>query len=184
MDDEYKDGASDYMTPTPSLLSQPTTPVLLEPPSPHPSMTIPSSSVSLRDPCVPAPIVVRPFSSPSLIQVPSDETESFASALTPKSTKEFDLDLDPHYLATPVQRSYFIHLSDLFEKTAEDRGAEVADVKKERRLSRVMPAMRRQSVVVTGASSDLSLLQHIHTDGHAVADETGGRSSWLCCCLC
>ncbi|GAA6052436.1 hypothetical protein NBRC10513_006735 [Rhodotorula toruloides] len=141
----------DYATPTPSLLSRATTPVLLEPPSPRPPMTVTSSSISRTTPA-PAPIVVPHLFSPPLIPTSNGTTASESpSALSPTTTKEVDLDLDPHYLATPIQRSYFVHLSDLFEKKAAERIGDAEDVKKDRRLSRVLPALRRANVIVTGA---------------------------------
>ncbi|BGO89086.1 hypothetical protein NBRC10512_003831 [Rhodotorula toruloides] len=162
--DVYEYG-SDYTTPAPSLLSRPTTPVLLEPPSPHPPMTVPSFSICRSTPA-PAPIVLPPPSSPPLIPTPPGTTAPDSpSALSPTTTKEVDLDLDPHYLATPIQRSYFVHLSDLFEKKAVERIADAEDVKKEKSLSRVLPVLRRASVVVAG-------------------EEVQGKPSWRCCNLC
>ncbi|BGP22362.1 hypothetical protein JCM10295v2_001241 [Rhodotorula toruloides] len=142
---------SDNMTPAPSLLSRPTMPVLLEPPSPHPPM-IPPSAMSRSTPA-PPPITVPPPSSSPMIHLPPAKTAPLSpAALWRTSTKEDDLDLDPdpHYLATPVQRSYFVHLSELFEKKAQERIAAAEDVKKERRMSRVLAALRRASVIVTG----------------------------------
>ncbi|GAA5984399.1 hypothetical protein JCM11641_000124 [Rhodosporidiobolus odoratus] len=129
-----------------SALRVPRSPVIC-PPSPSPSMAIPYSpapSFSSTMPTrrgVPAPINTPP---PYVCTPPPQ------SPISPVSLEE--LDADPHYLATPTQRSYFVQLSDLFEMEAQGTKDEAAPQgrmaremkeKRERRTSGKVPVLRK-----------------------------------------
>ncbi|GAA6030142.1 hypothetical protein JCM8097_009282 [Rhodosporidiobolus ruineniae] len=130
-----------------SALALPPSPILC-PPSPTPSMSLFSASSSpnlssRRGP--PAPISPPPYSAPPPLHSPTS-VRSTAPAPHPLSPRSLEIDdqslSDPHYLATPTQRSYFVHLSDLFEEAAvkEGLGAKV------RRMSvQALPVLRRNS---------------------------------------
>ncbi|BGP13283.1 hypothetical protein JCM10213v2_001202 [Rhodosporidiobolus nylandii] len=132
-----------------STLALPKSPTLC-PPSPKPSMAGPSSpapsfsaSVGFTRRAPPSPIPAPP---PYVSSPPPQ------SPICPVSLDE--LDADPHYLATPTQRSYFVQLSDLFETEAQSNeepepstAQEMREksVKREKRASMSAPVLRRSS---------------------------------------
>ncbi|GAA5896915.1 hypothetical protein JCM6882_007307 [Rhodosporidiobolus microsporus] len=105
-----------------SALPPPRSPVLC-PPSPTPSMLLPPSpSLGTTRRAPPSPICPPPYCSSS---------PTLRAPLSPVSVEE--MQDDPHYLATPTQRSYFVQLSDLFEETAPAKREEDVEAGRRRK---------------------------------------------------
>ncbi|GAA5851034.1 hypothetical protein JCM8547_009160 [Rhodosporidiobolus lusitaniae] len=108
------------------------------PPSPTVQVCPPSPSPSMS--------VVRRAGPPAPISPPPYYTTD-ASTLSPSSPISVDeLDADPHYRATPTQRSYFVQLSDLFEEARA--GKEDSAGQKEQKEKARLPVLRKQAAAV------------------------------------
>ncbi|GAA6000774.1 hypothetical protein JCM10207_004654 [Rhodosporidiobolus poonsookiae] len=155
-----------YTASTSSATPLPHSPVLC-PPSPTPSMLAPPTSNLQGSPRrgPPSPICPPPYSSSSLSPL------SPQSPCSPVSLEE--LEADPHYLATPTQRSYFVQLSDLFEAGAPAQKDDLGGTPSGRfgaASEEQMQKLRRRSVQIS-----------VLAKGQRVDDEPSS-STWCCAC--
>lgn len=166
-------------------------------PHPSPPMVVPPSpSLSLLAPSSPSSSSLSSRRSPP----PPPAYFTNTSSLSPiHLADDFDLEINPHYLATPIQRSYFVQLADLFESAAPDVDkvkedgirAEGIEMKQTRlgtaskRASMFVPVLRRNGGQQLGSSflPPLSAFFLLTLAPHKIAvDDDDAQSS--CCGIC
>lgn len=96
---------------------------------PQDTSLMPASSRTTTTTKKPSALTTPPpyCASPPLVSL----SPAYPAAPVPDSPAS-TLDTDPHFLATPVQRSYFVALADMFEAAAEARGKSGAGGEKEK----------------------------------------------------